>query len=124
MFDFTASIRKDRLKKTTQGGPMANDKFKSLFKSWDTVKDQIQECLNDKNVAEKKEKIMTFVEKAREELTDVIEKDINPLIAEGKKEFGKLQHKIEKMVTEKSKPAPKKKAAPKKKPAKKASKKK
>ncbi len=103
---------------------MANDKFKSLFKSWDTVKDQIQECLNDKNVAEKKEKIMTFVEKAREELTDVIEKDINPLIAEGKKEFGKLQHKIEKMVTEKSKPAPKKKAAPKKKPAKKASKKK
>lgn len=96
---------------------MANDKLKTLFKSWDMVKDQIQECLNDKNVTEKKEKIMTFVEKAREELTDVIEKDINPLIEEGKKELGKLQHKIEKIVAEKSKPAPKKKAAPKKKPA-------
>ncbi len=103
---------------------MANDKLKSLFKSWDTVKDQIQECLNDKNITEKKEKIMTFVEKAREELTDVIEKDITPLIKEGKKEFGKLQHKLEKMVAEKNKPAPKKKATTKKKPAKKTIKKK
>lgn len=92
---------------------MANDKLKSLFKSWDDVKDKIQECLNDKNVVEKKEKIMTFVEKAREELSDVIENDINPLIKEGKKELGKLQHKLEEMVGEKKKPAPKKKSAPK-----------
>lgn len=96
---------------------MSNDKLKSLFKSWNIVKEQIQECLDDKNVAEKKEKIMTFVEKAREELTDVIEKDINPLIKEGKKELDKLQHKIESIVGEKKKPTPKKKPAAKKKTA-------
>ena len=96
---------------------MSNDKLKSLFKSWNIVKEQIQECLDDKNVAEKKEKIMTFVEKAREELTDVIEKDINPLIKEGKKELDKLQHKIESIVGEKKKPTPKKKPEAKKKTA-------
>lgn len=103
---------------------MTNDKLNSLFKAWGEVKDKIEDCLKDKNITEQKEKIMTFVDKAREELNEVVEKDLAPLIKEGKKEFGKLQLKIEEMVAKKGKSPTKKKTATKKTVAKKTSKKK
>ena len=103
---------------------MANDKLKSLFKAWGEVKEKIQDCLDDKNIAEQKEKVMNFVDKAREELNVVVEKDLAPLIKEGKKEFGKLQLRLEEMVSEKKKAPTKKKAAAKKTATKKSAKKK
>jgi len=103
---------------------MTNDKLKSLIKAWGDVKVKIEDCIKDKNIAEQKVKVMNFIDKARGELSDVIEKDLAPLLKEGKKEFNKLQQKIEGMVYETKKKTGVKKTKSKKKVVKKTAKKK
>ena len=78
---------------------------KQILDSWKKLQKDLNTFLKDKNLKELEKNVVTLVQSAQKDLTNLMDKDVNKVRNKIKKEADQLEKKIEKAVNEEIKKA-------------------